>query len=282
LALVGGSGGAFHNATIVGNKADAEGNGEGDGGGLYSETVFEDENSIGLTVFNTLLAKNRDLSSPGVVADQCVTTTAFLPRYSFSTQPLGQNPCLIGNGGNTNVQRANPRIGPILADNGGQTPTVVPLAGSPLIGAAGTSGPAKCDPFDQTGRRRSGNSCDIGSVEYVAPPRLVFRTIRPRSRSIRRGGRLKIRVLVRNTGDEPAMAARVCLFVKAKNARRALVVRGASCRSIGTLAAGRTARPKPFVLKARARSRTKAYRVVVRATGRGAARRSKAFKVKVR
>jgi len=62
----------------------------------------------------------------------------------------------------------NPLLG-ALADNGGQTDTHHPLAGSPAIDAASSSG---CPIVDQRGfPRPSGATCDIGAVELqVAPP----------------------------------------------------------------------------------------------------------------
>ena len=281
IALTGGSGAVIYNASIVGNRADVDGDNEGDGGGLFSQTVLQDGNPFALEIINTLLAKNRDLTNSGDVADQCVSTVAVNFRYSFVSQQLGVAPCLVGNGSVRNKRGANPRIGPILADNGGQTPTVIPLAGSPLIGAAGTSGTDQCLPFDQTGRRRPENSCDIGSVQYVSPPRLAIRKIRPKKKKISRGGKLRIEVVVRNTGDEPASRVRVCLKVKGKKSRRALGLAGATCRKIGKIAAGRTAGRKSFLLEADRRAREKAYRVTAKASAKGIAGRSKVFKVEV-
>ena len=54
-----------------------------------------------------------------------------------------------------------------LDDNGGLTQTHALFAGSPAVGAAGTS----CSPTDQRGvSRPQGSACDIGAYELVAMP----------------------------------------------------------------------------------------------------------------
>jgi CSLREA domain-containing protein len=58
-------------------------------------------------------------------------------------------------------------LGP-LADNGGPTPTHLPQAGSPLIGAASN---AACRATDQRGvARPQGAVCDVGAVEVLPEP----------------------------------------------------------------------------------------------------------------
>jgi hypothetical protein len=65
------------------------------------------------------------------------------------------------------VLAANPLLGP-LADNGGPTPTMLPLPGSPAIDA----GDSKfASATDQRGQPRiSGASVDLGAVEVPGPP----------------------------------------------------------------------------------------------------------------
>lgn len=57
------------------------------------------------------------------------------------------------------ITRADPVLG-ALGDNGGVTATMVPLAGSPAIGAG-----VDCPPTDQRGEPRQEGSCTIGAVE---------------------------------------------------------------------------------------------------------------------
>jgi len=63
-------------------------------------------------------------------------------------------------------------VGP-LDDHGGATPTVLPLAGSPLLDLVPVATTGLCDattPIDQRGTARpSGSACDAGSVEGVGP-----------------------------------------------------------------------------------------------------------------
>lgn len=66
---------------------------------------------------------------------------------------------------------ASPLLLGALGDNGGPTPTFLPQAGSPLIGAAST---AECLAADQRGvARPQGAACDIGAVEVVPEPSAI-------------------------------------------------------------------------------------------------------------
>jgi len=68
------------------------------------------------------------------------------------------------------VAAANVKLG-TLADNGGPTPTHLPLAGSAAIG---TGWQLACEKFDQRGYVRTG--CDVGAVEAGAINDVIFRT----------------------------------------------------------------------------------------------------------
>jgi len=68
------------------------------------------------------------------------------------------------------VPGANVKLG-ALGDNGGQTPTHLPLPGSAVIG---TGWQAVCEKFDQRGYVRTG--CDVGAVEAGAIDDVIFRT----------------------------------------------------------------------------------------------------------
>ncbi|HRI72745.1 MAG TPA: choice-of-anchor Q domain-containing protein, partial [Polyangium sp.] len=57
------------------------------------------------------------------------------------------------------IMRADPLMGN-LADNGGPTKTVAPMAGSPAIGAG-----TQCPATDQTGKPRNAASCTLGAHE---------------------------------------------------------------------------------------------------------------------
>lgn len=152
------------NSTVTGNTAQAN-----RGSGIYSnfgvpQTTVEIQASIVAGNANADDVRDND-SMYGNITSQ------------------GDN--LIG-GGNTDTDFDqpgdvtgvnNPMLGP-LADNGGPTPTHLPLPGSPAIDAAGNT----CPPpdFDQRGiaRPADGDSdgtpiCEIGSVELPPPPIVV-------------------------------------------------------------------------------------------------------------
>jgi hypothetical protein len=94
---------------------------------------------------------------------------------------------LVGDG---DIQATSPRLGP-LRDNGGETDTLAPAAGSPVIDAGLD---AACPPTDQRGAPRpKGAHCDIGAVEFgasapgtgggvaAASPRLTGLRLAPRA-----------------------------------------------------------------------------------------------------
>ena len=79
------------------------------------------------------------------------------PKNSFLLRP-GQ---LV-----VDVAAVEPMLG-ALADNGGPTPTFLPMAGSPIIDVANA---AMCPPTDQRGvPRPQGVGCDVGAVEVESP-----------------------------------------------------------------------------------------------------------------
>ena len=68
----------------------------------------------------------------------------------------------------------DPRLGP-LQDNGGPTPTMALLAGSPAIDAGDDS---SCPAVDQRGITRHGAHCDIGAFEFVPSGSIAFESNR--------------------------------------------------------------------------------------------------------
>ena len=78
--------------------------------------------------------------------------------------------CELGAGTDRNL--TNPQLGPV-ANNGGRSPTLLPLTGSPAID---TGDPLSCPEDDQRGfpRPRDGDGngssiCDVGAVELPEP-----------------------------------------------------------------------------------------------------------------
>jgi hypothetical protein len=133
------------NSTISGNYAFANNSFAG-GGGIYNDI------HSALSMRNTILARNGALDAPD------------LDGYLTSS---GYN--LIGNtnGGSgydpTDLRNVDPRLGP-LQDNGGPTPTMALLPGSPALNAGD---PAQLGVADQRGVLRSGG-VNIGAYQASA------------------------------------------------------------------------------------------------------------------
>ncbi len=114
--------------------------------------------------------------------------------------------CAFGTGPNATTVADDLRLGP-LQTNGGQTPSRMPLRGSPAIDAV-TATAAACTGSDQRNTSRpQGGSCDLGSVEralggyHAAPlsrigdtrtgvggPALPLQAADPSARTLRIGG----------------------------------------------------------------------------------------------
>lgn len=121
------------NSTIAFNTARAGGGGIGQHDGL--------ENTNGVSLTNSLVAKNRAPTGPDVASDELGASAIF---------------SLIGDGTG---------LGPLSA-NGGSTRTHALEPDSPAIDAA--TAPA-CPATDQRGvSRPQGAGCDIGSYEWKA------------------------------------------------------------------------------------------------------------------
>lgn len=275
LYVPGGASMVLRSSTIYGNQADADGDGNGYGGG-FAETA-------GLTVSftNVLNVGNSSASiTPTSSAYDCYSGPNFFPRYTLQGQPLGPLDCLVGFNPGTNLVSSDPKVDPVLAYNGGQTPTHNLLAGSPAIGAGGTAAPDECPAIDQNGVGRPAGSCDIGAVQYVPKPALEIKRLRPKRKAVRRGKARVITIVVRNSGEGVATAVKACLKLN-RAARKGLRVRGKACRSLGTLEAGQVKRAK-VRLVAKRKAKRKAYPVRATARGDGVAAKAKRFKVRVK
>ncbi|NCT66325.1 MAG: hypothetical protein GXC76_01640 [Rhodanobacteraceae bacterium] len=165
---------ALYSSTITHNRADADANGSGSGGGLRFTSGKTS------TVRNTVFAHNVD---PNTAA------TTFGPDCSRNTPTLNVYTSLIADsrGGCNftavgNLRDMDPGFDGQLGDHGGPTPTLLPLATSPLVDAGDEAG---CSDFTTGARafdqRGAGHPrvvdglgtgtprCDIGAVEYEAP-----------------------------------------------------------------------------------------------------------------
>ncbi len=263
-------------STITDNTADSNADANGTGGG------FADAAATSISFYNVINAANLDLNPVPPPAPDCFSGPGYFPRFVLSTQAFGAGNCLVGFDPGNNQVVSDPDIGP-LQDNGGQTPTHALLAGSQAIGTGGTMGLDQCPATDQTGRERPAGGCDIGAVQYVAPPakaKVVVRKVLPKKIALKRGRAIGVKVVVRNSGASAASGLKVCMKPKGK-AKKALKVRGKTCRKVGSLKPGKTSRTK-FKLVAGKNAKKKAYRLVAKAKGKNFPKRSRSFKAKVR
>lgn len=178
----------LHDVTMVGNQADADGSGGGDGGGIATQTI--PGNTLTIRVRNSVLAANEDLTGP-------MAPDLHLPSiYSIDWQSEGFN--LVGTvaGAESFVQAGapnpdgdqvgsaaspiDPRLEP-LADHGGFAPTLRPIleVASPLIdqGSCPTATGDQRGGAGGLGHGRianlagvpdgTGDACDIGAFERL-------------------------------------------------------------------------------------------------------------------
>ncbi len=185
-------GGTLNNCTLTGNSANfgggaavatlnnctLSGNTATNGGGAYNVTlnnctVCSNSATFGGGVFQstlnncTVIGNSASSSAGGSflgAMTNCVVYFNAAPssaNYNGGTFGYCCTTPLPAGAGNIS---SDPLLGP-LGNNGGPTPTMVPLSGSPLIGA-GTDSVTNLFTTDQRGSPRvSGGHVDIGSVE---------------------------------------------------------------------------------------------------------------------
>jgi RTX calcium-binding nonapeptide repeat (4 copies) len=145
-------------ATIAGNQVTKTGSVYYAGGGFAT-------NGPGSTVVNTIIAGNTAQARPDVYARADIGATV---NTSFN---LIQNPADAAITGGPNITGQDPKLGP-LGDNGGPTPTMPLLDGSPALDAGLSAGLATDQrgaprPFDLAGLgpAAGGDNADIGASE---------------------------------------------------------------------------------------------------------------------
>lgn len=139
------------NSTLSGNSAQS-------GGGI---SVMLHYNNLTLT--NATISANSATAMGGGVYSNAVNTVNN-SIVAGNTQASGSDLYPGINAGTNNLVSVNPMLA-ALADNGGPTQTMLPLAGSPALGAGNN---ANCPATDQRGvRRPQAVNCDIGAVELV-------------------------------------------------------------------------------------------------------------------
>jgi hypothetical protein len=133
------------------------------GGGIFSEL-----NSSTILLVNVTINQNQAIVGAGLE----ITNVAVLTMRNTAIGDTCDVGSVFDSGGNHAVDsncltttNANLKLGPLM-NNGGSTPTHLPLSGSPLINGGINSG---CPSVDQRGKSRPYNvTCDSGSVEFSA------------------------------------------------------------------------------------------------------------------
>jgi hypothetical protein len=150
------------NATITANRADADFNNTGQGGGIFSPA-----GGTLLLLRNTIVAGNfRGAASARDDVKGAVGPSAFnLVGDGTGLAGISNNDA-NGNLVGTALAPIDPRLGP-LQDNGGPTQTHALLPGSPAIDRG--LAPGLAPAADQRGAGRSGPP-DIGAFEFTPPP----------------------------------------------------------------------------------------------------------------
>ncbi|MDX2092142.1 MAG: right-handed parallel beta-helix repeat-containing protein [Kofleriaceae bacterium] len=142
-----GTTGTFTNVTFAENLADG-------GSGLFSAAIAGQMN---FTFRNTLFWNQRTMDAGSPMTCGFTPATGGGNNLQWPMKKIvgtaDDTPCVAG------ITFADAMLGP-LGDHGGPTPTLVPMAGSPALGA-GTN----CPATDQRGMPRASGSCTIGAVE---------------------------------------------------------------------------------------------------------------------
>lgn len=140
------------------------------------------ESGGALTLENVTVFNNSAPSGGSVIFTTTDTLTTMNSLLSGTCLGLSASPAGTGNiespgdscslpSGNLVNQSAGSIMLAALADNGGPTQTLLPLAGSVLVG----NGAALCEPIDQRHLLRDVGACDVGATEYGATtPDLIF------------------------------------------------------------------------------------------------------------
>jgi uncharacterized repeat protein (TIGR02543 family) len=159
----GAGGGIFNNvgAQLTVNNSTFSGNTAGYGGGIYNDAGT-------LTVNNSTFSGNTALAEGGGIFNNrgTVTLSNSIVAGNTSTADPGDDCDSCGTQSSNNLIVVNPQLAP-LGWYGGPTQTMLPLPGSPAIGAGKAA--ATDDPnMDQRGFARpsaTGSTVDLGAVQ---------------------------------------------------------------------------------------------------------------------
>ena len=159
------------NTVTGGVGSDGKSNGSADGGAVYS-LAFGSDIDRGHAVAASLVLNNSILATTRGGNDLVSRVVVHVNPAGSNTATVGGSHNLVMSSGGTIgagviTLAADPDLG-LLQHNGGPTPTMLPLAGSPVLGA-GTAGLAPAT--DQRGRSRSPNGpADLGAVQVSVAP----------------------------------------------------------------------------------------------------------------
>lgn len=201
----------LNNVTIVRNTADDDRNDIGEGGGVSVRVDAQVINQLRMR--NTIISDNADLSpTPERVNPDCFN---ILESQGHNLIHRDAGCTIVGNlSGNIIGVGARPGV---LLDNGGSTPTVALLSGSPAIDAGDPAVGSSCAATDQRGVARpidgdgDGHAiCDMGA--YEAPvlgdaDLSVILTAQPNP--VEPGGVLTYSIVVLNAGPGAAGSVQV-------------------------------------------------------------------------
>jgi len=148
------------NSTLTGNAGTTPGSGIGNAGGIYASTG-------NVTLSNSTLSANSAASHNGGIFSGGITPNPVQAINSIvagNVSPGVDMNAALTAGSTNNIIGVDPKLA-TLADNGGPTQTMLPLATSPVIDAGDD---ANCPATDQRGVNRPlGAHCDIGAVELL-------------------------------------------------------------------------------------------------------------------
>jgi hypothetical protein len=152
------------NPTTDGSGGSGGGHEGSDAGGAVYNLAFGNDIDSGKPVTATLVMNN------SILADSTSSNDLnFLAQNGLGTNTAtvtGSHNLVMSNNGSTApgviISRADPHLGP-LQNNGGLTPTMLPSAGSPVLGSGD---PSLSPSTDQRGQPRPPNGpTDLGSVQ---------------------------------------------------------------------------------------------------------------------
>ena len=159
------------NSTLSGNAGRTAAGSIGNAGGIWAA-------GGNVALYSSTVSGNSAPSNNGGIfsgaGGPSLPVQAINSIVAGNVAPNGDLNSALTAGSTNNVIGGDPKLG-ALANNGGPTLTMLPLAGSPVIDA-GSDG-ANCPAADQRGvSRPQGPHCDIGAVELAAgqSPVLLF------------------------------------------------------------------------------------------------------------